>query len=81
MKEDNDGRENIDISLKLPSFIDKKYLEQKFNEEIMEEKGKSDIENDKVYKKIIVEKEKLTIFEVDEINHIEHKIYESDDFR
>ena len=74
----DNGIKNIDNNLKLPSFINKKYLEKKFNEEIIEKKEEKNISTN--YTKIIVENKKLTIFEVDETKKIENKIYESDDF-
>ena len=76
--EEDNGANNIDNSMILPSFINKKYLEKKFNEEKSEQ---GEIDNNILHKKIINDNIKLTIYEVDKTNNIEHKIYESDDFR
>ena len=68
----------IDKKLILPSFINKEYLEQKFND--LKEGQKEELNNDFNPNKIIVENKKLTIFEVDKTKNSENKIYESDDF-
>ena len=68
----------IDKKLILPSFINKEYLEQKFND--LKEEQKEELNNDFNPNKIIVENKKLTIFEVDKTKNSENKIYESDDF-
>ena len=62
----------------LPSYINKEYLEKKFNDlkEDQEEKSNDDFNNNK----IIIENKKLTIIEVDKTKNVENKIYESDDF-
>ena len=78
-KEDDFGISNIDNSMILPSFIDRNYLEKKFNEE--KSNKQEEIAKVKLQTKIIVDDQKLTIFEVDETKNIEYKIYESDDFR
>ena len=64
--------------LVLPSYINKEYLEKKFNDlkEDQEEKSNDDFNNNK----IIIENKKLTIIEVDKTKNVENKIYESDDF-
>ena len=68
----------IDKKLILPSFINKEYLEKKFND--LKEGQKEELNNDFNHNKIIIENKKLTIFEVDKANNLENKIYESDDF-
>ena len=68
----------IDKKLILPSFINKEYLEKKFNDS--EEDREEELNNDFNQKKIIIEHKKLTIFEVDKENNLENKIYESNDF-
>ena len=62
----------------LPSYINKEYLEKKYNDlkEDQEEKSNDDFNNNK----IIIENKKLTIIEVDKTKNVENKIYESDDF-
>ena len=64
--------------LVLPSYINKEYLEKKFNDlkEEQKEKSNDDFNNNK----IIIENKKLTIIEVDKTKNEENKIYESDDF-
>ena len=73
----NEG--SIDIKLILPSFINKEYLEKKFND--LKEDQKEELNNDFNPNKIIVENKKLTICEIDKTKNIENKIYESDDFK
>ena len=68
----------IDKKLILPSFINKNYLEQKFND--LKENKKEELNNDFNPNKIIIENKKLTIFEIDTAKNLENKIYESDDF-
>ena len=68
----------IDKKLILPSFINKEYLEQKFND--LKEGQKEELNNDFNPNKIIVENKKLTIFEVDKTKNLQNKIYESNDF-
>ena len=68
----------IDKKLILPSFINKEYLEKKFNDS--EEDREEELNNDFNHNKIIIEHKKLTIFEVDKENNLENKIYESNDF-
>ena len=53
----------IDKKLILPSFINKEYLEKKFNDS--EEDREEELNNDLNQNKIIIEHKKLTIFEVD----------------
>ena len=62
----------------LPSYINKEYLEKKFNDlkEDQEEKSNDDFNNNK----IIIKSKKLSIIEVDKTKNVENKIYESDDF-
>ena len=64
--------------LVLPSYINKEYLEKKFNDlkEDQEEKSNDDFNNNK----IIIKSKKLSIIEVDKTKNVENKIYESDDF-
>ena len=71
-------RDIIDKKLILPSFINKKYLKEKFND--LEKAQKAELNNDFNHNKIIVENKKLTIVEVDKAKNLENKIYESDDF-
>ena len=68
----------IDKNLILPSFINKEYLEKKFND--LKEGKEEELNNDFNHNKIIIEDKKLTIFEVDKTKNLENKIYESDDF-
>ena len=68
----------IDKKLILPSFINKEYLEKKFND--LKEGKEEELNNDFNHNKIIIEDKKLTIFEVDKENNLENKIYESEDF-
>ena len=68
----------IDKKLILPSFINKNYLEQKFND--LKENKKEELNNDFNPNKIIIENKKLTIFVIDTAKNLENKIYESDDF-
>ena len=62
----------------LPSYINKEYLEKKYNDlkEDQEEKSNDDFNNNK----IIIKSKKLSIIEVDKTKNVENKIYESDDF-
>ena len=62
----------------LPSYINKEYLEKKFNDlkEDQEEKSNDDFNNNK----IIIKSKKLSIIEVDKTKNVENKIHESDDF-
>ena len=64
--------------LVLPSYINKEYLEKKYNDlkEDQEEKSNDDFNNNK----IIIKSKKLSIIEVDKTKNVENKIYESDDF-
>jgi len=71
-------RDIIDKKLILPSFINKKYLEEKFND--LEKAQKEELNNDFNHNKIIIENKKWTIVEVDKAKNLENKIYESDDF-
>ena len=73
------NEDSIDIKLILPSFINKEYLEKKFND--LKEDQKEELNNDFNPNKIIVENKKLTIFEIDKTKNLENKIYESDDFK
>ena len=68
----------IDKKLILPSFINKEYLEKKFNDS--EEDREEELNNDFNQNKIIIEGKKLTIYEVDKENNLENKIYKSNDF-
>ena len=66
----------IDKNLVVPSFINKEYLEKKFNDLETEKKEELNMNHNK----IIINKKKLSIIEVDKTKNVENKIYESDDF-
>ena len=78
--EENKETNLIDKNLILSSFINEGYLEQKFNELKNHKQEEIEINDNMLSNKIIIEDKKLTIFNVDKVKNIEHKIYESDDF-
>ena len=76
-KEKKNESEVIDKRLTLPKNINKNYLEKLFNNKNIEKKKNDDASDaSQADMKIIIDKKKLTIFNVDNTQ----KIYESDDF-
>ena len=70
--------DNIDNNIVLPSFIDKKYLEQRFNEGKINEI--KEIDKNELKYRIKIFYKNLRIYEIDRTKNIEQKIYEYNNF-